>query len=444
MKKLVGTKIGNVVNLMIHGNAYQKTFATQDEANDFFKLMIKARSGDESAYAEIMVELNRRYKTLIKGILEKDNDDNFYLKGLDIKMPKLLGETFLDYLENNFPVTALVNFWKLLVTNPDPRVREDLFTFLREYNFAITDNGYFNAYKAVEVKQQADNDLAAFVSNQYLKIKKWKKNPADYEVVTFSTVESEFVDNPAYEYYGDIDEDDVDNENYDRRFDEDNGEPEQIETFKTTYVQKLVKAGQRNPDNGAVETVHGNLADLFKNIDKLVENRSVYQSRHSDKNGNKVEQVLGEPVKMARIDTDNDPRLDCSQGLHVGSVKYVESFSSKTDTILLVLVNPAHVVAVPEHDNSKMRTCEYFPYSVLDRLEKTDGQEISFEVIEEIPYFEEDYMKYEKADLEKEITRIQNEIAGTFKPTKEQLDYKKILEDRIVVLDGVLDAHFQK
>lgn len=436
MKKLVGTKIGNVVNLMIDGNAFQKSFASQEEANDFFKLMIKARSGDEAAYDEIMVELKRRYKTVIKDILEKDSDDNFYLKGLDIKMPKLLGETFLDYLENNFPVSALVNFWKLLVTNPDPRVREDLFEFLQQYNFVITDNGYFNAYKAVEVKEQADNDLAAFVSNQYLKIKKWKKNPSDYEVVTFSTTEVEKVENPDYDpdYNEELEDDDP----------IDNIEPEFIEKKKTVYVQKLVKAGVRNPDNGAVETVHGNLAELFKGIDKLVENRSVYQSRHSDKNGNKVEQVLGEPVKMARIETDNDPKKDCSQGLHVGSVRYVEQFSNADDTILLVLVNPAHVVAVPDHDNSKMRTCEYFPYAVLDRLEKTGDQEISFEVLEEIPYFEEDYMKYEKADLEKQIARIQSEIAATFQPTKEQLDYKKILEDRIVILDGVLDGQFQK
>jgi hypothetical protein len=45
-----------------------------------------------------------------------------------------------------------------MITNPDPRVRTDLFQFLNQYNFAITDNGYFIAYKAVIVKEEAKDE----------------------------------------------------------------------------------------------------------------------------------------------------------------------------------------------------------------------------------------------------------------------------------------------
>jgi hypothetical protein len=434
MKNLVGTKIGNVVNLVIDGNAFQKTFETQEQANAFYKLMHSAKNGEEGAIDKLMAELNRRYKTLVKGILEKDADENYFLKGIDIKLPQLLADTFVDYLDNDFPVNALVNFWKLLITNPDTRVREDLFLFLQNYNFSITDNGYFIAYKSVEVKEAADLDIAAYVSNQYLKIKKWKKNVANYDVVKVTFTETEMeekeVPNPDYhEYDGNGD------------FIEDNDEPEyiteKVPVTKTISDLRLVQVGHIftvNQTNFPFETyeVLGNLAEMFQNIDQLINNRTVYQSVHRGKDGNKVEQVLGVPVKMDREHTDLDPRVECSSGLHVGSVKYVEKFGSQSNKVLLVLVNPAHVVAVPEYDNSKMRTCEYFPFAELDR--NADG---TFEIVEQ-PYFEDDYMKYEAADLERQIEAIQTEIEASNKPSQIQLDYKKILENRLVSIEEAL------
>jgi hypothetical protein len=437
MKNLVGTKIGNVVNLVIDGNAFQKTFETQEQANAFYKLMHSAKNGEKGAIDKLMAELNRRYKTIVKGILEKDADENYYLKGIDIKLPQLLADTFVDYLDNDFPVNALVNFWKLLVTNPDPRIREDLFLFLQNYNFSITDNGYFIAYKSVEVKEAADLDIAAFVSNQYLKIKKWKKNVANYNVVKVTFTETEMVEkevpNPDYEEFGD--EWNEDEEEYEDGGD--NGEPEyiteKVPVTKTVSDLRLVQVGHDiNPESNETYEVLGNLAEMFQNIDRLINNRTVYQSVHRGKDGNKVEQVLGVPVKMDREHTDLDPKVECSSGLHVGSVKYVEKFGSQSNKVLLVLVNPAHVVAVPEYDNSKMRTCEYFPYAELER--NADG---TFEIVEQ-PYFEDDYMKYEAADLEKQIEAIQTEIEASNNPSQIQLDYKKILENRLVSIEEAL------
>lgn len=429
MKKLIGNKIGNVINLMIDGNAFQKTFETQEEANKFFKLMQRARE-DEKAYEELLFELNRRYKTLIKGVLEKDSEDRYFLKGIDVPMPELLANTFVDYLENDFPITALENFWKLLVTNPDIRVREDLFKFLQNYNFAITDNGYFVAYKAVEVAHGTEVDIASFVSNNYLKVKKWKKNPANFEVIKLITETEEEIENPDYESYDDGDDD---------NFGEDNGEDEYITQTTRKVELKMIDVGRglnkhladlsKGVDANTTFEIVGNLSDLFKNIDQLVDNRSVYQSKHSGRNG-KVKQVIGVPVKQERSTTDADPRIECSSGLHVGSTKYVESFGSSEDKILLVLVNPAHVVAVPEYDNSKMRTCEYFPYAELEKL--PDG---TFEVVDS-SYFEDDYMKYELSDLNKEISRIQSEIDGVY--DAEKLNYKKILEDRRITIEEAL------
>jgi hypothetical protein len=420
MKNILGTKIGNVVNLVIDGNAYQKTFDNQEDANHFYRLMYKSKNGDAIAYDELLAKLVSKNRTKIHDLLEKDSDGNHYLAGIDIAIPTLLADTFLDYIANDFPLEALVNFWKLLVINPDTRVREDLFKFLQEFNFSITDNGYFNAYKAVEVKSADDLDIASFVSNQYLKIKKWKKNPANYVVIKVTSETIEEIANPEY------DEDDYEND-----------EPEFIEETKTDVTLKLVDVGNLKVDyqidyldtDEDKHEVIGNLSDLFKNIDTLVSNHTIYQSRHRGKDGKKVEQFLGVPVKMDRLNTDNDPKVECSNGLHVGSTTYVRRFANRDDKILLVLVNPTHVIAVPDYENSKMRVCEYFPYAELDRHE--DG---TFEVIEQ-PYFEEDYLKYEASEIENELERLVSSVGN---PSKIQLDHKKILEDRLMTIEKAL------
>ena len=79
---------------------------------------------------------------------------------------------------------------------------------------------------------------------------------------------------------------------------------------------------------------------------------------------NKVKEAIDNLEKYS-IDV-GDLDIECSRGLHVGSVKYLENnnYVSDSDTILLVLVNPQHVIAVPKYDNSKLRVCEYFPISI--------------------------------------------------------------------------------
>ena len=65
---------------------------------------------------------------------------------------------------------------------------------------------------------------------------------------------------------------------------------------------------------------------------------------------------IGAVVSMERSKVDDDRERTCSAGLHVCSRDYTK-FGSR---LMLVAVNPAHVVAVPtDYNNSKMRVCEY-------------------------------------------------------------------------------------
>ena len=70
---------------------------------------------------------------------------------------------------------------------------------------------------------------------------------------------------------------------------------------------------------------------------------------------------IGEMVTMPREDTDPVQENTCSRGLHCGASWWLKKnyFGNQG---LVVLVNPADVVAVPPYDDyGKLRTCAYLP-----------------------------------------------------------------------------------
>ena len=142
---------------------------------------------------------------------------------------------------------------------------------------------------------------------------------------------------------------------------------------------------------------------------------------------------IGVPVLMDRKECDANFRKDCSNGLHVGATKYVENFAKSNSTILMCLVNPANVVAVPDYDHSKMRVSEYYPLGVA----KYENNKI--EIVEQT-YFESDYICHEEAEVAKQIKLIQSnekpiETAMDAEPeTRPMSELLKILESRLIDL----------
>lgn len=79
-----------------------------------------------------------------------------------------------------------------------------------------------------------------------------------------------------------------------------------------------------------------------------------------------VSNVVGTVVSMPRNEVDDEWRNLCSSGFHVGSIEYVRNFNSGK-RVVIVKVNPADVVAVPEREQTKLRTCKYEVVSEYDR-----------------------------------------------------------------------------
>lgn len=370
-----GVKIGNTVNFSINNKLHKKVCSTAEEAKELFKaIMIAKENPSEENVKTLRILLNekRRAAYLVNSLVNFETDldtGEVFLAGFNTAIPQELLGVIIEYHDNNYPMDAIVNFWKLLMINPDKRVRTSLFNFISKHDFVLTTKGYMLVYKAVYTKTQpkpkktASDEFTDAITALYNKIKVgWKCAPKNY--VVYRTTDGE---------------------------------------LKVTELKTAQKLEWQMADPYA--EILGNLGEMYtalivaenndaENIDPVVD----YTDMHTQTMTIRV----GETVVMDRKDCNSDPSIDCSYGLHVGATKYVETFGGFGNcTILACLVNPANVVAVPNYDHSKMRVSEYFPIATA----KYENGHI--EIIEQA-YFEDDYVNYEIDELENQILMVKN------------------------------------
>ena len=386
MSNIQVIKIGNTVNLSINGKLQKKTCNNSKESDELYRACILAKEfPSEENLKKVMVLLNDKTRIAYLTGLECDVDTgNVFLEGFNTPIPKTLLEVIEEYHENKFPLTAIINFWKLLMINPDKIIRESLFKFITTHDFVLTDMGYMVVYKAVYIadKDQSTTMLNEFVVNKYNQVKKdWKCSANKYVVY-------------------------IDNE-------------------RNTYnLTKEITASKWNEKELNVEII-GNLGELYKNLP--VDGKTIY----TDMRTRKFRIELGVPVKMERKECNGDPEIDCSTGLHVGATNYVNNFANENSTILVCLVNPAHVVAVPKYDHSKMRVSEYYPFAVAEYKDNKIG------AIKEA-YLESDYCNIEQKEIEEMIANVKandTPIPSALKAeneTRSMDELMKILESRLV------------
>jgi len=77
---------------------------------------------------------------------------------------------------------------------------------------------------------------------------------------------------------------------------------------------------------------------------------------------------VGETIEMSRSWVDDDFRKGCSGGLHAGSLEYAKNWARSHDGIIILIeIDPADVVSVPEDCNcTKLRCCRYKVIGVYD------------------------------------------------------------------------------
>ena len=361
-----GLIIGNTINFSIDGRMYKKTCVNEESADAFFDALIEAKEkATDEAVENLLILLNQTMRIAKENGLEYDIETGLvYLNGFSTPVPDVLVSTIEKYHDKKRDITPIMNFWKLLMINPDKRVRTAVFDFISEHDFSVTDNGYMVVYKAVEMfDKHASNDLNVYVGEMSWFVKNnWKCSPNKYGV--YQDEEGSY----------------------------------KITKEKTLNGWDMEKKGV---------TYIGNLGKLNEELLKATDNSNAFLPRYCTWNKDqfdleKEKIQLGIPQTQDRGDVDSDPSRDCSNGLHVGATKYVESFASSSSVILVCLVNPANVVVVPNYDHSKIRVSEYFPFALAQRIE---GR---IDIIDQ-PYLENDYLAYEQEELERQIEAINND-----------------------------------
>ena len=387
-------KIGRTINVWVNGKLRKKVCDSHETANKFFKLILGVKENPtQEGIQSIFAFLNEKTRIAMECGLETDPDTGeVYMAGFNTPVPMKLVEVIKEYHEYDYPMDAVLNFWRLLMLNPDKRVRTSLFDFISTHDFVLTDSGYMVVYKAVAYRKEGRNsgDLAEFITNRYLHVKKeWQTSPRRYVV------------------YRDYD-------------------------TNKLHITKSTTAEHWDLEEKNVEIL-GNLNEMFENLEDF--NVQENDAPYTDKYTKSMKIQLGKAVKMKRTQCDSDPMNDCSYGLHVGATRYVEWFGNPGDAILVCYVNPAHVVAVPDYDHSKIRVSQYFPFAVANY---EDGE---IDIIEQ-KYFESDFTEYEIDELEQMIAKVQDEelpieTSGDVDEEEESRsmeELQKIIENRLITI----------
>lgn len=404
MKNIQAIKVGNTVNVSLDGRLIKKSFETAEKAKDFFSLVNQWKQNPTDVDLQ-----NEFYKIMdddlrvayLAGLEHNKRTGDVFLAGFSTPLPKSLLEVIEEYHENKYPLDAIINFWKLLMVNPDKRVRENAFDFISKHDFVLTDMGYMIVYKAVYFKSNYDgskNDLNEdeafdkFIREQYLHVKNdWKCSGNKYIV---------------YRH---------------------------VNSGKLAITKKETAEKWDEEEKGV--TIVGKLGNLYEQIIKAENAFEEEEVLYTDMYSRSMTIKVGEPVYMPRRECDANPMRDCSYGLHVGATKYVESFARSSSAILVCLVNPANIVAVPNYNHSKMRVSEYFPFATA----KYENGEI--EIIDQA-YFESDYVEHEIETLEKQIAKVKAEelpiekaINGGGDESRPMSELMLMLESRLIDIE---------
>lgn len=252
--------------------------------------------------------------------------NSIYIKSIsELTVPEDLAVAFYKAeKENNQElINTYLNFWTLCSLNPDSRARTNLFWFLNKYGMTISKSGLFVAYRNVRLKSegtQINTKLAKVIANYYTKVKfKWKKSPAKFTLF--------------------------------QKCDEDNISKDKFELTKKSkpsfkYYRKI---------------------DTLDNLYLKLSEKQVAPV-YTDSFSNTFSIKIGQVVSMPRNQCDAVQEHTCSTGLHVAGKEWLSGNSYFGKISLMVLVNPADVVAVPPDDDyGKMRVCAYYPVEIVDR-----------------------------------------------------------------------------
>jgi hypothetical protein len=139
----------------------------------------------------------------------------------------------------------------------------------------------------------------------------------------------------------------------------------------------------QNPSRASIDQLYGfleaNNLPLLKDGTFLAYKKVAWD--YKDLHSRTFDNSIGATVEMPRANVDDNPNVTCSTGLHAAAFEYMSHYGAVgttdegADRLIVVKINPAHVVSVPvDYNQQKMRVSQY-------------------EVVDEIPNLSENLIK---------------------------------------------------
>jgi hypothetical protein len=132
------------------------------------------------------------------------------------------------------------------------------------------------------------------------------------------------------------------------------------------FLEKLMQNGSKHSVDELYNfLVHRNLP-ITENGNFLAYKavRPDYLDWHS---GTVRNQIGDTPKRLERNEVDDDWRIQCSNGYHVGAIEYVSDFHRGEGHVMIVEVDPVDVIAVPTDSSfTKCRVCFYTVVGEMD------------------------------------------------------------------------------
>lgn len=268
------------------GTFVEKEFTTTEEATDAWNFVVHSDEPESEIKKYFLGEDPDASKHLVEDVdnsivLTRKGASVYMLDVSELSIPQDFVEKIIEAEKNEDwdTIQKYINFWRLVSLNPDSRVRDNLFWFIRKWDMQITDSGMIKAYRNAVIK----NDTSELNTKQVKDI------------------------------------------------------------INTYYITKYL---EKNDPDRVIYEVNGvakHLSSWYNDIINDGKDAPVYTDMHS----HSTEIILGKPVRIPRSSCDADQEHSCSRGLHVGAKGWLKQ-NYYGDVGLMVLVNPANVVAVPK------------------------------------------------------------------------------------------------
>ena len=164
------------------------TITLEDVSSEDWQFIVENQFDETALYNKFtdsneIDEIKLLKKAMDSEILTVRGNSVYMLDVSELTLPSDLVAKILKAEESGdiAAINKYKNFWTLVSMNPDSRVRNNLFWFIRKWDMQITESGLIRAYRNVDIKSKASYSIEVVkdIINSYYQEKYINKNNPD-------------------------------------------------------------------------------------------------------------------------------------------------------------------------------------------------------------------------------------------------------------------------